>query len=139
MSAEPLSIATTCTSLISSVGKASFEIYSFVSKVRSAHRDVDAVLKELSFLGLCLETLHNDAMITSNRVPRPLEDRLLLILLNTAEIVKEMHEILDSLSPDRFGNKLKWAIQGQGNMNKLRNRLEPHKASLEIALALLNL
>ena len=135
MLAEPLSNAATCTSLISSVGKASFEIYSFVSKVRDAHRDLDAVLKELSSLGLCSETLRNDAMVTSNRVPRPLEDKLLLVLLNTAEVVKEIREMVDHLHSDRFGNKLQWAIYGQGDMNKLRNRLESHKASLEIALA----
>lgn len=139
MPIEPLSIAVACTSLISNVGKTSLEIYSFVSKVRDAHRDLDAVLKELSSLGLCLETLRNDAMVTSKRVPQPLEHRVLLVLVNTAEVVKEMREMLDSLSSDRFGNQMKWAIYGQDDMNKLRNRLESHKASLEIALALLTL
>lgn len=139
MPVEPLSIAVACTSLISNVGKTSLEIYSFVSKVRDAHRDLDAVLKELSSLGLCLETLKNDAMVVSRRVPQPLEQRVLLVLVNTAAVVKEIREMLDNLSSDRFGNQMKWAIYGQNDMNKLRNRLESHKASLEIALALLNL
>jgi hypothetical protein len=139
MPIEPLSIVVACTSLISNVGKASVEIYAFVSKVRDAHRDLDAVLKELSSLGLCLETLRNDAMVTTNRVPQPLEHRVVLVLVNTAEVVKEMREMLDNLSSDRFGNQMKWAIYGQNAMNKLRSRLESHKASLEIALALLTL
>ncbi|EXJ74276.1 uncharacterized protein A1O5_02572 [Cladophialophora psammophila CBS 110553] len=139
MPVEPLSIAVACTSLISNVGKTSLDIYSFVSKVRDAHRDLDAVLKELSSLGLCLETLRNDAMVTSKRVPQPLEHRVLLILVHTAEIVKEIQEMLAKLSSDRFGNHMKWAMYGQNDMNKLRNRLESHKASLEIALALLTL
>jgi hypothetical protein len=139
MPIEPLSIVIACTSLISNVGKASVEIYTFVSKVRDAHRDLDAVLKELSSLGLCLETLRNDAMVTTNRVPQPLEHRVLLVLVNTAEVVKEMREMLDNLSSVRFGNQMKWAIYGENDMNKLRSRLESHKASLEIALALLNL
>ncbi|KIW92118.1 uncharacterized protein Z519_07102 [Cladophialophora bantiana CBS 173.52] len=139
MPVEPLSIVVACTSLISNVGKTSLDIYSFVSKVRDAHRDLDAVLKELSSLGLCLETLRNDAMVTSKGVPQPLEHRVLLILVHTAEVVKEIQEMLGKLSSDRFGNHMKWAMYGQNDINKLRNRLESHKASLEIALALLTL
>ncbi|KIW74944.1 hypothetical protein Z517_11715 [Fonsecaea pedrosoi CBS 271.37] len=139
MPIEPLTITVACSTLISNVGKASVQIYSFVSRVRDAHRDLDAVLKELSSLGLCLETLRNDAMVTSKRVPQPLENRVLLVLVNTAEVVKEMREMLDNLSSDRFGNQMKWAIYGQSDMNKLRSRLESHKAALEIALALLTL
>jgi hypothetical protein len=139
MPIEPLSITVACTTLLSNVGKLSMEIYSFVSKVRDAHRDLDAVLKELSSLGLCLETLRNDGMVTSHRTPQPLEQRVLLVLVNAGEVIKDMREMLDNLSSDRFGNKMRWAFYGQNDMNKLRNRLESHKASLEIALALLSL
>lgn len=139
MAADPLTIVGTCFSLIASIGKLSTEIYSFVSRVREAHRDLDAVLKELSSLGLCLETLRNDAMVTSKRVPPPLEHRVVLVLVNTAEVVQDMNDMLDTLSSDKFGNKMRWAIYGQADMNKLRSRLESHKASLEITLALLTL
>ena len=139
MPLDPLSITTSCVSLTASIGKLSIEIYSFVSRVRDAHRDLDAVLKELSSLGLCIGTLRNDAMVMSQRVPESLEHRLLLVLVNTAEVVKDMQLILNNLSSDKFGNKMRWAIYGQDDMNKLRSRLEAHKASLEIALALLTL
>lgn len=136
---EPLSIIVSCTSLISSIGKISFEIYSFVSRFRDAHRDLDAVLKELSSLRLCLETLRNDKVVVSNRLPLPLEKRVLLVLSNTGEVVKDMRRILISLSSDRFGNKMRWAFYGEDEMNKLRSRLESHKASVEITLSLLAL
>jgi hypothetical protein len=139
MPLDPLSITVACASLIANIGKLSTDIYSFVSRIRDAHRDLDGVLKELSSLGLCLEALRSDAMVRSSRVPNPLEQRVLLVLANTAEVVKDITEILDNLSSDRFGNKMRWATYGQGDMNKLRSRLESHKASFEIVLALLNL
>ncbi|OQV11322.1 hypothetical protein CLAIMM_15176 [Cladophialophora immunda] len=139
MPLDALSITVACATLIANIGKLSKDIYSFVSRIRDAHRDLDSVLKELSSLGLCLEALRGDAMVRSNRVPNPLEQRVLLVLANTAEVVKEINELLDDLSSNKFGNKMRWATYGHGNMNKLRSRLESHKASLEIVLALLNL
>jgi len=137
--AETLAIVGTCIGLISTIGTLSTKIHSFVSRTRDAHRDLDAVLKELSSLGLCLETLRSDAMVTSKRVPPAVEHRVLLVLVNTAEVVQSMKEMLDELSSDKFGNKMRWAIHGQADMNKLRSGLEAHKAALEIALALLTL
>jgi hypothetical protein len=63
---DPLTIVIGCSSLISNIRKLFQEIYSFVSKVRDAHGDLDAVLKKnLAPLSLCVEKLHNDAMVTS--------------------------------------------------------------------------
>ena len=136
---DPFSITVACFSLANSIGKLSTNIYSFVSRARDAHRDLDAVLKELSSLGLCIETLRNDALVKAERIPKSLEHRVLLVLANTGEVIKDMRQLLKDLSSERFGNKMRWALSGQDNMNKLRSRLEAHKASLEIALALLTL
>lgn len=122
MALDPLSITVACTSLISSVSRLSTDIYLFVSRAQDAHRDLDAVLKEPSSLGLCLETLRNDRMATSQRVTRAPELRVLLVFDDTGEVVKDVNSILTNLSSNRSGNKdapgVSWSRRHEQNKGR---------------------
>lgn len=134
---EPLSIATACVSLATGVRKLSMAIGTFVSQVRDARKDMDAVSRELSSLSLCLEALREDCTIV--KYPENLQLNLVAVLRNCDLVVKEMEELLKKLSSGNTTARLKWSFQSRDEMDKLRSRLEAHKSTIEIALDMVSM
>jgi hypothetical protein len=129
---DPISVSTGCIGLLTGITKLSAQIAVFVSAVRDARRDMDAVSRELSSLSLCLGTLRDDS--AGIEYPDGLRDNLIAVLKNCDSVITEMTAMLEKLSTTNVLRKIQWTITEKDNMNKLRSSLESHKSALEIAL-----
>ncbi|CCT72556.1 uncharacterized protein FFUJ_12434 [Fusarium fujikuroi IMI 58289] len=137
---DPLSIATGCATLISTIGSLSLSINSFVRTCRESRGDLDRVARELLSLQTVLELIHEDVTDESKAFPTTLEHHVSGIIMNCNSVVVELQECITKYSVDsRLKTKAGWAINGQGDVAKLRSNLEAHKAALELALDMLSL
>jgi hypothetical protein len=136
---EPIALAITaaCASLISGVVTLSKQTSSFVSDVRAARKDMDAVSRELSSLTLCLEALRDDSSKIS--FPKSLQQNLFGILRNCDDVTKEMQDLLSKLSSESLRRRMQWSLLDRDEMNKLRSRLEAHKSAIDIALDMISM
>ena len=134
---DPLSITTGCISLLTGISKLSVDISSFVSSVRNARKDMDAVSRELTSLSLCVQTLRDDSSKTTYL--DGLRDNILAVLKNCDAVTGEIKALLDRLSSANALRRLQWTATGRGEMNKLRSSLESHKSALEIAVDMTSL
>ena len=131
---EPLSITTGCVGLISGITNLSMHIALFVSEVRSARKDMDAVQRELASLSLCLEALRIDCSSRRVDYPEAIRENLAQALINCDVITQQIKELLNKLSSGRLGRRIQWSFNSRDDMAKLRSGLEAHKSSIEIAL-----
>lgn len=131
---EPLSITTGCVGLISGIANLSMHIALFVSEVRSARKDMDAVQRELASLSLCLEALRIDCSSRRVDYPEAIRENLAQALINCDVITQQIKELLNKLSSGRLGRRIQWSFNSRDDMAKLRSGLEAHKSSIEIAL-----
>lgn len=129
---DPISITTACVGLIAAIAQLSIQLGAFVSDVRDARKDMDAVLRELGSLSLCLQTLRDDSANSS--LPESLRTSLGAILHNCDIIVKQIQALLDKMSSGNLGRRVQWATFGREDMNRLRSSLESHKSAIDIAL-----
>ncbi|KAF5654804.1 hypothetical protein F25303_1148 [Fusarium sp. NRRL 25303] len=137
---DPLSIATGCTTLISTIGSLSLSINSFVRTCRESRGDLDRVARELISLQTVLELIQEDVTDESKAFPTTLERHVSGIIINCNSVVIELQECITKYGVDRrLKTKAGWAINGQGDVAKLRSNLEAHKAALELALDMLSL
>ncbi|KAH7226379.1 hypothetical protein BKA60DRAFT_591811 [Fusarium oxysporum] len=137
---DPLSIATGCATLISTIGSLSLSINSFVRTCREARGDLDRVARELLSLQTVLELIQEDVADESKTFPTTLERHVSGIVTNCNSVAVELQECITKYSGDnRLKSKASWAINGQGDVAKLRSNLEAHKAALELALDMLSL
>lgn len=134
---DPLSITSACSSLLIGVTKLSVQITNFVSSVRGARRDIDAVSRELTSLALCLETLRNES--ATAEFPDDFRGNLLSVLGNCDAVVKEIADVLVRLQRSVSAGRMQWSMSGRDEVNRLRSSLESHKSALEIALDLMTL
>jgi Fungal N-terminal domain of STAND proteins len=125
-----------CIDLIASIIQLTAQIVSFVSSVRDARRDVEAVSRELIPLSLCLGVLRDDS--TSIHYPDGLRQSLLAMLKNCDIVRKDMSNLLNKLSSANTARRIQWTTTGRDDMNKLRSSLESHKSALDIAPDLTN-
>ncbi|KAF5268254.1 hypothetical protein FOXYS1_865 [Fusarium oxysporum] len=137
---DPLSIATGCATLISTIGSLSLSINSFVRTCREARGDLDRVARELLSLQKVLELIQEDVADESKTFPTTLEQHVSGIVTNCNSVVVELQECITKYGGDnRLKSKAGWAINGQGDVAKLRSNLEAHKAALELALDMISL
>lgn len=73
---DPLSIATGCATLISTIGSLSLSINSFVRTCREARGDLDRVARELLSLQTVLELIQEDVADESKTFPTTLEQHV---------------------------------------------------------------
>jgi hypothetical protein len=130
---DPVSLSTACVGLITAISQLSVQITGFVSSVRDARKDMDAVSRELISLTLCLEALRDD----SQKIHFP--ETLLGIFGSCDRITKQMQELLTKLSSGDVVARLRWTVAARDEMNKLRSSLESHKSALDIALDMASL
>lgn len=95
---EPVALAITvaCASLISGIVTLSQQITTFVSSVRNARNDMDAVSRELSSLKLSLEALRHDS--SNINFPESLQQNLVGVLQNCNDVSQQMQDLLKKLS-----------------------------------------
>ncbi|KAF5694138.1 hypothetical protein FDENT_1443 [Fusarium denticulatum] len=137
---DPLSIATGCATLISTIGSLSLSINTFVRTCREARSDLDRVARELLSLQTVLELIQEDVIDESKTFPKTLERHVSGIIINCNSVVVELQEYITKYGGDsRLKSKAGWAINGQGDVSKLRSNLEAHKAALDLALDMLSL
>jgi Fungal N-terminal domain of STAND proteins len=134
---DPLSISTACVSLIATLGRILPQIVSFVSDVRDARRDMDAVSRELHSLSLSLENLRDDS--TKIKYPEGSRRTLITVLGNCDHVTKEIEALLNKMASGNIGRRMQWTIYGRDDMNKLRSRLEAYKSAIDIALDMVSM
>jgi hypothetical protein len=134
---DPFTLSTACVGLLAGVAQLSVQINQFVSSVREAHSDMDAVLQELNSLSLCLEALRDDSACI--RYPQTLRNNLIAVLRNCDHVTGDMQNLLHKLSSRHLGRRIQWSATGRDEMNKLRSSLETHKSALVIALEMTTL
>src|SRR5947208_3368665 len=98
---EPISIVTGCVSLIGGITNLSMHIAVFVSEVRSARKDMDAVQRELASLSLCLEALKIDCSSRRVDYPEAIKENLAQALVNCDVITQQIKDLLDKLRAGR--------------------------------------
>ncbi|RMJ09523.1 hypothetical protein CDV36_010862 [Fusarium kuroshium] len=121
------------------IGSLSVKIHSFVRTCREARGDLDSVSRELLSLKTILELIQEDASDGSKTFPKTLSQHVTAILGNCHLVMAEIQTCITKYSQDRLKTRVAWAINGQGDINKLRSSLEAHKTALEIALDMLAL
>lgn len=133
---DPFSVTTGCIGLLAAVTQLSVQITTFVSSVKHAHRDMDAVLRELTSLSLCLKMLRDNSRNIT--YPDGFRDNLTGVLGDCNSVTNEMKATLRKLSSANLG-RLQWTFKEKGEMDRLRSSLESHKSTLEIALEMTSL
>lgn len=89
---DPLTIASACIGAISTIGKLSIQVTGFVSSVREARKDMEAVSRELTSLSMCLATLRDDSQTVN--FPETLRE----VVCNCDRIPNEMAPVLQKLN-----------------------------------------
>ncbi|KAF5534765.1 hypothetical protein FNAPI_12274 [Fusarium napiforme] len=135
---DPLSITTGCIGLISTIGTLSLSINSFVRTCREARSDLDRVARELLSLQTVLELI-KDAINEDKTFPTTLAYHVSGILANCHLVIIDLQGYITKYCNTRLRTKAGWAINGQGDVAKLRSNLEAPKAALELALDMLAL
>lgn len=129
---DPISVASACIGTVATISKLSVQITGFVSDVRDARRDMEAVSRELTSLSICLASLKDD----SETVKFP--DTLLDVIHNCDAIAKEITDVLTELSTSKTA-RIRWTLQVRDHIHKLRSSLESHKSCIDVALDMASL
>ncbi|KAL2072027.1 hypothetical protein VTL71DRAFT_11370 [Oculimacula yallundae] len=137
---DPLSITTACVSLGGTIGPLSLKINTFVREVRDARSDMEAVKKELGSLELVLGIVEDEFKQFESPGYKPaLVKQVHGILASCGDILKDIEKTLEKFSRNRLRNKLKWAISGREDINKMRSYLQGHTAALDIVIEMIHL
>jgi hypothetical protein len=138
---DPLSIATSCVTLVATIGNCSLAITKFIRDVRDARSDLALICNELHSLEAVLVLLQDDFAQPSNNVlPPQLVDHLGSILHNCNDVVAEIEKSLLRHRNSRLGAGGHWTIGGgKDDMTKYRTSLEAHKSALELALEMVTM
>lgn len=124
---DPLSITMACVTAIGTISKASVEVPRFISSVRESRKDMEAVLRELISLTLCLAVIRDDA----EKVTFP--TTLLAVVQSCDAIAGDIIGLLDRLRLKKSG-RIRWTLTERETVNKLRSSLESHKSCIDVAL-----
>jgi hypothetical protein len=129
---EPLSIAAACSTLLNNLAPLSIKFAAFVGSIQDAREEMDASLRELSSLSLCLRTLRDTS--ANVRYPEAFHGDLLAIIGHCDVVAKQMLNLLDKLSSRNLFRRIQWSAMSKSKMNQLRSSLESHKVALALAL-----
>ncbi|PNP79957.1 hypothetical protein FNYG_06654 [Fusarium nygamai] len=136
---DPLSIISGCAGLITAIGSLRISINTFVRSCREARSDLDGVSRELHSLQTVLQLIEEDAKDDTKPFPPTIQHHVSGIVTNCGSVVSEVQRCIKKYGDGRVKSKAAWAINGQGDMEKLRSSLEAHKSALELALDMLAL
>ncbi|KAF5595998.1 chitin synthase A [Fusarium pseudocircinatum] len=136
---DPLSIISGCAGLITAIGSLSVSINTFVRSCREARSDLDRVSRELHSLQTVLQLIEEDAKDDTKPFPPTIQHHVSGIVTNCGSVVLEVETCIKKYGDGRVKTRAAWAINGQGDMEKLRSSLEAHKSALELALDMISL
>ncbi|KAM5379152.1 hypothetical protein ACJA88_005712 [Fusarium oxysporum] len=136
---DPLSIISGCAGLITAISSLSISISTFVRSCREARSDLDRVSRELHSLQTVLELIEEDAKDDTKPFPPTIQHHVSGIVSNCGSVVLEVETCIKKYGDGRVKSRAAWAINGQGDMEKLRSSLEAHKSALELALDMISL
>ena len=136
---DPLSLTVACISLISTIGKTSSFITSFVRRCRAARYDLDNISRELTSLENVLSLLKDDIDTTNDQaIPETLQKEIATIIANCGRVLEELVELLRRHNGG-VGQAVCWATTGTQDAAKLRSSLDAYRGALNLALDLLTL
>jgi hypothetical protein len=126
---DPFSITAACVSLLDTVLSASTGAITFIRECREARSEAQAVSGELHVLTTVLDVLKDE------KLPATLEPSIHSILKDCNVIVSDIVKLLKKHSgASRADRAARWALNGRGEVNKLRSTLEAHRSALNLAL-----
>jgi len=137
---EPLSIATGCICLITTIGKTSSLITSFMRNCRAAHHDLDDISRELASVENVLNLLRDDISPTNDEeIPETLRVQIATTIFNCGRALKELDELLRRHNGERINQAASWAMTGKYDAARLRSSLAVHRDNLNLFLQMLSL
>jgi hypothetical protein len=116
---DPLSISAACISLIAGIAKISVEVSSFIRDVRDAHKELDAVSRELSSLSISLSALADDSEKHSHIFQPRLGENVHIVVKNCDQVVAEIGAVLGKMSKSSITQKAQWVTYGRSEISKL--------------------
>ncbi|KAK0665947.1 hypothetical protein QBC41DRAFT_367225 [Cercophora samala] len=130
---EPLSAAVTVLEVAGAITSVIAAATAFMRDVRSARQEIIAVRKELTSLRAVLEILADD-FHDAGRInfPDSVLERIVDVAADCQNVVGEIGSLL------KQGSRVKWALSGKEEMERLREDLERHKATLSVTLDLVS-
>jgi hypothetical protein len=131
MGGDPLSIAIACVSLLNGIATLSKQLVTFVNAVRGTRKDVEGFSKELESLKIAVSRLSDNQI----NIPDVVKQDVVRILAQCNAITEDMQAIVRKHLNSKAGRKLQWTISDSDEVSRLRQRLEPHKTGLQIALS----
>jgi hypothetical protein len=133
---DPLTITATCIGLVSTIGKVSYQINSFVRQVRDSRHDLDAVSRELHSLETILNILSDeeDEQEKQDALPPNLVAQIAVVLSNCGVVLGQIQASLKKHQGGGLVKGIKWTVSGRDDMEKLRSSLEAHKSALGLTL-----
>jgi hypothetical protein len=129
---DPLSIPIACISLLGGITALSSKLTSFVLIALDARKDADGFTRELASLALCVMNMRDERFA----FPESLKVQLVGVLQNCNRVITEMRAILDKHKAGGMGRSMQWSFSDRDDVARLRERLEAHKATLEITLVI---
>lgn len=103
---DPLSIASCCVSLSGGVANLVYKVTHFALQVRSARKDMDAVVRELTSLKMSLMMLEDDNASRHVLYPSEMKKQIHEILLNIEVITQQINDLLTRLSSGKLGRRI---------------------------------
>ncbi|KAL6402266.1 putative group protein [Ilyonectria robusta] len=134
---DPLSITTSCITLIGVTAKTVISLTDFIRTCRDARSDLFSVHAELSELTLVLELLKDDAS-TIVTIPQTLQNQVVNIVNKCGAVVDDISALLVKHNGKKNG-AMRWAWDGKDAVNALRQSLETHRAALMLAVEAIQL
>jgi len=135
--ADPISSIVACISLISTIGRTSSGIASFVRSYRALPSDLDNMSRDLTPLRNVLSLLKdNFATVDDQAVPETIRKEIIDIISNCRRVLEELDELLQRHNGG-LSQALRWATTGSQDAAKLRWNLDAYRGTLNLALELL--
>jgi hypothetical protein len=119
---DPLSITTSCVTLVATITGLTVQINGFVREVRGARSDLDAVSRELHSLTMVLEMLAHDAGDTAcSAFPPSLAQQVTDIVKNCGGVVSQIEASLEKHGGEsaRLMKGVIWCLVGKSDMEQL--------------------
>lgn len=133
---DPLPVAYGCVSLIAEVTRLTMSIPIFVANVRIARKDMDALLRELASLQLCLNALKDDDQSAPLNYPQSLNHQINQLLANTETVVKQLNNAIIKSSSRKGDGTISWSSSDRREVVHCRSILVSNRLALDLTLTM---
>ncbi|KAG2414756.1 hypothetical protein HFD88_005944 [Aspergillus terreus] len=130
---DPFSMAVGCVSLLDVITRLSLSVTDFIVNFRDARADLATVADELSDLNLNVQILKADTKRKpSYEVPKDLRQYICEVMEHCKTDLTTFETLLKGYENEGL-NRVKWAISGRIEAQKIHTSLAAHKAALNLA------